>query len=56
MKTLHCSDAGFDCRGIIKATTAKEVLLQAAHHVKEAHGATITPRLAEQLATLIKDE
>jgi predicted small metal-binding protein len=56
MKTLHCSDAGFDCKAVIHATTTEEVLNQAAVHVKEAHGLTATPELAKQLETLIKDE
>ena len=56
MKTLHCSDAGFDCQGVISATTEEEVLNQAAKHAIEVHGVTVTPELAEQLRTLIKDE
>ncbi len=56
MKTLHCSDAGFDCKAVIYATTNEEVLKQAAEHAKEAHGVYITPELAQQLDTLVKDE
>jgi predicted small metal-binding protein len=56
MKTLHCADAGFDCKGVITANTEEEVLQQAAVHAKEVHGVTITPELAEQLKTLIKEE
>ncbi|HXL56160.1 MAG TPA: DUF1059 domain-containing protein [Chitinophagaceae bacterium] len=56
MKTLHCSDAGFDCKGVITAGTEEEVLQQAAIHAKEVHGVTVTPGLAEQIKTLIKDE
>jgi len=56
MKTLHCADAGFDCKGVITANTDEEVLQQAAVHAKEVHGVTVTPELAEQLKTLIKDE
>ena len=56
MKTLHCSDAGFDCEGVIRATTEEEVLNQAAKHALEAHGVKVTPDLAEQLRPLIKDE
>jgi predicted small metal-binding protein len=56
MKTLHCSDAGFDCQAVIRANTEEEVLNQAAHHALEVHGVSVTPELAEQLKTLIKEE
>ncbi len=56
MKTLNCSDAGFDCKGVIKANSVEEVLQQAAIHAKEVHGVAVTPELAAQIATLIKDE
>ncbi|HYH16171.1 MAG TPA: DUF1059 domain-containing protein [Flavisolibacter sp.] len=56
MKTLHCSDAGFDCQGVIQATTEEEVLTQAAQHAQEVHGVQVTPEMANQLRTLIKEE
>ena len=56
MKTLHCRDAGFDCEGVIQASTEEEVLKQAAQHAQQVHGVTVTPQLAEQLKSLIKDE
>ncbi len=56
MKTLHCCDAGFDCEGVIKATTDEEVLNQAAQHALTVHGVSVTSELAEQLKTLIKEE
>lgn len=56
MKTLHCSDAGFDCKAVIHAATGEEVLNQAAAHAKEAHGVTVTPKLARQIKASIKDE
>ena len=56
MKTLYCRDAGFDCPGVIQANTEEEVLKQAAQHAQEVHGVSVTPQLAEQLRTLIKDE
>ena len=56
MKTLHCSDAGFDCKGVLTASTEEEILQQAAVHAKEVHGVTVTPELAAQIKTLIKDE
>ena len=56
MKTLHCRDAGFDCEGVIKGNTQEEVLKQAAQHAQDVHGVSVTPQLADQLKTLIKDE
>ncbi len=56
MKTLHCSDAGFNCEAVINAATDEEVLQQAAEHAKEVHGVTVTPELGQQLKTLIKEE
>jgi predicted small metal-binding protein len=56
MKTLHCSDAGFDCQGVIRANNEEEVLNLAAQHAKEVHNVTVTPEMSEQLKTLIRDE
>lgn len=56
MKTLHCRDAGFDCQGVISASTEEEVLNQAAQHALEVHGVKVTPELVEQLKPLIKDD
>ncbi|WP_338873052.1 DUF1059 domain-containing protein [Spirosoma sp. SC4-14] len=56
MKTLHCRDAGFDCEGVIKASSEEEVLSQAAVHAQEVHGVTVTPELAGQLKELIREE
>jgi predicted small metal-binding protein len=56
MKTLHCSDAGFDCQAVIQASTEEEVLTQAVEHAREVHGVEVTPEMADQLRTLIKEE
>lgn len=56
MKTLHCQDAGFDCEGIIRANDEEEVLNLAAKHAQEVHGVSVTPEMAEQLKTLIREE
>jgi predicted small metal-binding protein len=56
MKTVHCRDLGFDCEGVVKAVTENEVLEQVAQHAYTVHGVTVTPELAEQVKTLIKDE
>lgn len=56
MKTLRCRDAGFDCEGKISAASEEEILSQAVEHARTEHNVLVTPELAEQLKTLIKDE
>jgi predicted small metal-binding protein len=56
MKVLRCQDAGFDCRTIIKAESEAEILNQAAQHATSVHHVTVSPVMAEQLRTLIKEE
>jgi predicted small metal-binding protein len=56
MKVLHCSDAGFDCKAVVRGNTDDEILQQAAVHAKEAHGVDVTPEMAAQIKTLIKEE
>lgn len=56
MKKLFCRDAGFDCEGVISASTDEEVLKAAADHAFSAHNVQVTPELAEQLRALIVEE
>jgi len=56
MKTLNCSDAGFDCKAVVHAATEEEVLQQAADHAQKVHGVTVTAEMAAQIKTLIKEE
>ena len=56
MKTLRCRDAGFDCSKEIQASTEEEVLRQAADHAQKVHNVQVTPQLAAQIKTLIKDK
>ena len=56
MKTLHCKDAGFDCEGVIQANTEEEVLELAAKHALEVHNVAVTPELADQLRSMIREE
>lgn len=56
MKTLHCSDAGFSCSAVVQANTEEEVLQQAAEHARTVHQVEVTPEMAAQIKTLIKEE
>jgi len=56
-KVLHCRDVGFDCNGVIKAQTEKEVLTMAAEHARNVHGFTeITPEIANKIRAAIKEQ
>ena len=56
-KVLHCRDVGFDCNGVIKAQTEKEVLTMAGEHARTVHGVTeITPEIANKIKAAIKEE
>jgi predicted small metal-binding protein len=56
MKTLHCRDAGFDCDGKVSGASEEEILSQAAEHARTAHNVEVTPEIAEQIKTLIRDD
>ncbi len=56
-KAIYCKDAGFlDCPEVIRGQTEDEVIQKAAEHGKSAHDLELTPELAQQVKTLIKDE
>lgn len=55
MKQLNCRDAGFDCDAVVTAETEEGVLAQAGPHAKEAHGVDVTPEMAQQISTKIRD-
>ncbi len=56
MKALRCRDAGFDCDHVVRAESVEEVLRQAAEHARTEHNVEVTPELAEQVKSLIRDE
>ena len=55
MRELHCRDIGFDCDAVVKAESDDELLLQAASHAKDTHGVTVTPEMAADISTKIRD-
>ncbi len=55
VKELQCRDAGFDCDAVVQGQTVDDVLAQAGPHAKEAHGVDVTPEMAQQIATLVRD-
>ncbi len=55
MKELRCSDAGFDCDGVVQGESVDEVLSQVPSHAKDAHGIDVTPEMQSQLTGLVRD-
>ena len=55
VKELKCRDAGFDCDAVVKGETEDEVLAQAGPHAEEAHGVRVTPEMAGQIRSLVRD-
>lgn len=53
---MHCSDAGFNCKAVVRANTDEEVLQQAAEQAKAVHDVEMTPGMAEQIKKLIREE
>lgn len=56
MKTLRCSDVGFNCQGVIRAENEETLLKKAQEHAREVHQVEVTPEMAVQIRTLIRDE
>jgi predicted small metal-binding protein len=55
MKELKCRDAGFDCDAVVRGESVDAVMAQAGPHAKEVHGVDVTPEMAGQLRTLVRD-
>jgi predicted small metal-binding protein len=55
MKELKCRDAGFDCDAVVHGQSVDEVMAEAGPHAKEVHGVDVTPEMAGQIRTLIRD-
>jgi len=56
MKVLKCREVGFDCNAVIRAESENEILQQAAQHARNVHGVEVTPEIAQQVKTLIREE
>ncbi len=56
-KAVYCKDAGFtDCSAVMRGETEEEVIQKAGEHAKDHGLVEVTPELAQQMRTLIKDE
>ncbi len=55
-KIIHCRDVGYDCEGVIRATSEEEALQMAAAHAKNEHGLRhITPDVVEKIKSVMRD-
>jgi len=57
MKTLTCSDAGFDCAAVIKGDTEDEIMSKAGEHATTEHNIKaedMTPELTQKIRGLIR--
>lgn len=56
-KVIHCREVGFDCDGVIRATTEEEALRLAAEHAKSVHGIKeVTPEVVEKIKSVMREE
>lgn len=54
-KILHCRDAGFDCDAVVVGETLEEVMAQVSPHAADVHGVEVTPAMATQLTSLVRE-
>lgn len=58
MKTINCSEAGFECDYVVKGQSEEEVMKNGADHAIREHGMKpeeITPQFKEKVRSLIRD-
>ena len=56
-KVIRCKDVGFDCPGVIRASTEDEAMKKAAEHARSAHGIKdITPEIAAKVKSVMRTE
>jgi predicted small metal-binding protein len=55
MKIVHCRNLGFDCDQEIRTESEEEVLRQATEHAHTVHGVQVTPEVAVQVQSHIRD-
>jgi len=55
MKSIQCSDLGFNCGYQVERETEDDLLQQVAEHAAAAHQLTITPELVTQVKQRIRE-
>ena len=56
-KVVNCRDVGFDCEGVVRAESEKELLAKVAQHAKEVHGLTeVTEEIVAKVQSVTREE
>jgi predicted small metal-binding protein len=56
-KVVHCRDVGFDCDGVVRATTEEEALKQVAEHARTVHNLdTVSDEVVAKVRSVMRDE
>jgi predicted small metal-binding protein len=56
-KVVRCREVGFDCDGVVRAETEKEVLKQVAAHARTVHNVeTVSEEMVEKVRQVMRDE
>lgn len=55
-KVIRCRDVGFDCESVVRAETEAEAMRQVAEHARAAHGVEVTPEVAAQVRSVMRDD
>lgn len=54
---VNCRDVGFDCDGVVRAETVKELLGQVATHAQSVHGlGEVTEDVVQKVKSVIREE
>lgn len=54
---VRCKDVGFDCPGVIRASSEDEALKMAAEHARTAHGVKeLTPEIVSKVKSVMREE
>ena len=56
MKEVRCREIGFDCDAVVRDESEEVILAQVAQHAQQVHQVEVTPEMAAQIRTLIRDE
>ena len=55
-KVVRCRDVGFNCEGVVRAETEKEVLKQVAAHAKAVHNLeTVSEEVMVRVRQVMRD-
>lgn len=57
LKVVNCRDVGFDCDGVVRASSEEEVLKKVAAHAREAHGLEhVSDEVVQKVRSVMREE